>query len=331
MTSGGRAGEEEKGPDIRMSEYLRRLDAVKLPQSPSSPPAAPESRKQDAFAQVRGRIETEMGLPGPSFKVPEVPIFRAPPTQYSASARRAAWFRPAVYLPLLTLALTGGLMYARRPAPTKDHFHQLASSNISGISLRAGELWAGDWVTGTIYRYSCPAGDPVLLESYPLGSTHITSMSIAGDRAYIWDSWAGLLHVRSLEPGLPPILSARLSKKLTSIHYDGKVLWTCDEDGSLSRRAPDPPLAELDAYKLEEHPQLVFLDGPVLWTSDANGTFYRRTLAGGLSAPSRHNVPNLNRKYPVSAFAWHDGRLWLAMDGKMEVAELGSDSLIPAK
>lgn len=330
MATGGGGRDGEAGTGGSLSGYLRRLEAVNLSRPPSPDRPRQEPPGQDSFSEVRARIEAEMGLPAPAIKIPDAPKFRARPVPAVPPGGRAAWFRPAIFLPLLALALAGGLSYSRRPALAKDHLHQMASSNISGISWKAGDLWAGDWVTGTVYRYACPSEDPVLMDSYPLASTHITSMSVAGDRVYVWDSWTGQLHIRRLKPGLPLLHSVRPGKKPSAI-YDGRNLWTCGEDGVLSRRAPDPPLTELDAYQLEERPQLFFLDGKELWTSDADGFLYRRTLDGALSRPTRHVIPDLNRKYPVSAFAWRDGRLWLAQDGKPEVAEIGRDSLIPSE
>jgi sugar lactone lactonase YvrE len=192
-----------------------------------------------------------------------------------------------------------------------------------------GKLLAGDWLAQAVYQYSLSRGGLELVQTFPLEKTHISGLAAVGDTLYVADSWKKVIEARRLSPGLPLIRSYPAPGNVSALFYDGEFLWTCDGDGNVVLRHPDPDLTPAASFKLPEKPDQVFKGGKYLWTLvSSTGKIYRHRLDDSLTLDGIYKLRTPRPGYPLSAFAWRDGRIWFARDGLGIIFEAGSGELV---
>lgn len=311
------------------SEYLQKpfenaqLVAVaeKFTRSGGEPPLPPAAAPGPAPASVPS---------GPQSAPPSSAAARPP--EPPASARSPVPRRGRFILPVLAGLLLAGLaLYRKSAADSAGYYREypVAAANISALVWAGGELFAGDWLAREVNVYSPDKNGLRLKESYSLERTHISGLAVAGDTLYVADSWKGTIDARRLAPGLPLLKSFQAPGKVSAIFYDGEYLWICDGDGNARLRRPDPGLTPSVSFELREKPDQIFKDKNYLWTVVSSaGKLYRYKLDDGLTPAGVFSLKTPKPGFPVSAFAWRGGRLWLARDGLAVISESGSGELV---
>lgn len=243
----------------------------------------------------------------------------------------AAPSRSRLFAPVLALAvlLAGFFVYRQVSAGAYFREYPGAAANISALFWSDGKLYAGDWLTQAVYLYA-PGKDGLLLEqTFPLEKTHISGLASAGDTLYVADSWKKTIEARRLEPGLPLVKSFPAPGKVSALFYDGEYLWTCDSEGNAVLRRPDSELTPSVSFKLPEKPDQIFKNKDFLWTAvSSTGKLYRHKLDDTLTLDGVYTLKTPRAGYPLSAFAWLDGKLWFARDGLGVVFEAGKGELV---
>lgn len=228
------------------------------------------------------------------------------------------------------LALLGASSLFYRSARAAAYYREYsgAAANISAIFWAGDKLYAGDWLTQAVYVYSLSKDGLGLDETFPLEKTHISGLAAAGSTLYVADSWKKTVEARKLAPGLPLQKEFPMPGKVTALFFDGEYLWTCDSEGNAVLRRPDPELTPAVTFRLPEKPDQLFKDGRYLWTAvSSTGKIYRHNLDSSLSLDAVYTLKTPRPGYPLSAFAWKDGKLWLARDGLGVVTEAGRGEL----
>jgi sugar lactone lactonase YvrE len=203
------------------------------------------------------------------------------------------------------------------------------AANISALVWQDDKLLAGDWLAGAVYVYSAGKDGLKLEQSYQLEKTHISGLAAAGDTLYVADSWRSVVEARRLAPGLPLLKSFPMPGKVSALFYDGEYLWTCDNAGNAVLRRPDSELTPAVSFRLPEKPDQIFKDSRYLWTAvSSTGMIYRHKLDDSLTPDGVFTLKTSRAGYPLSAFVWRNGRLWLARDGLAVLAETGRSELI---
>lgn len=266
-------------------------------------------------------------VPVPAWPVPEVSVPR-----YAAPARPWKYRKAAVgsAFVLAGLLALGGL-YRAFVASRADYYREYpgAAANISALVWQGDKLLAGDWLAGAVYVYSVGRDGLKLDQSYQLEKTHISGLAAAGDTLYVADSWRSVVEARRLAPGLPLLKSFPMPGKVSALFYDGEYLWTCDSAGNAVLRRPDSELTPAASFRLPEKPDQIFKDSRYLWTAvSSTGMIYRHKLDDSLTPDGSFTLKTARSGYPLSAFAWKNGRLWLARDGLAVLAEAGRSELI---
>lgn len=303
------------------SEYLQKpfenaqlVETVKrFVQGPAKRPAPkPQPRVEPAAAPFPE--------PAPQPSVVPLPV---PP-----AAKRGLFFPLAAALAVLLAAFgvyrlaSGGLDGYYREYPG-------VPANISSLVWSGGKLFAGDWLAQSVYLYS--AGEDGLRQeqAFPLDKTHISGLAAAGDVLYVADSWRKVIESRRIAPGLPLIATFPAPGKVSALFYDGEYLWTCDSSGNAVLRRPDSELTPAVSFRLPEKPDQIFKDKDYLWTAvSATGKVYRHKLDDSLSLDAVFALKTARPGYPLSAFAWREGRFWFARDGLGVVFEAGKGELV---
>lgn len=266
-------------------------------------------------------------VPVPAWPVPEAGVPRYPAPAKTWKYRKAAVSSAFALAGLLAL---GGL-YRVFIAGHADYYREYpgAAANISALVWQGDKLLAGDWLAGAVYVYSAGRDGLKLEQSYQLEKTHISGLAAAGDTLYVADSWRSVVEARRLAPGLPLLRSFPMPGKVSALFYDGEYLWTCDSAGNAVLRRPDSELSPAASFRLPEKPDQIFKDSRYLWTAvSSTGMLYRHKLDDSLTPDGSFTLKTARSGYPLSAFAWKNGRLWLARDGLPVLAETGRSELI---
>lgn len=266
-------------------------------------------------------------VPLPAWPIPEttIPRYAAPakPWKYRKVAARSAFA-------LAGLLALGGL-YRYFMANYADYYREYpgVAANISALVWQGDKLMAGDWLAGAVYVYSNGKDGLKLDRSYQLEKTHISGLAAAGDTLYVADSWRSVVEARGLSRGLPLLRSFPMPGKVSALFYDGEYLWTCDSAGNAVLRRPDSELTPAASFRLPEKPDQIFKDSRYLWTAvSSTGLIYRHKLDDSLTLDGTFALKTLRAGYPLSAFVWKNGRLWLARDGLAVLAEAGRSELL---
>ncbi|MDD2803917.1 MAG: response regulator [Elusimicrobiales bacterium] len=307
------------------SEYLQKpfenaqlVETVKRFAHPAARPAS----AHPAPVSVPVRPEP---APAPAVQPAAEPALAAPVP--AAPRRRSPLLVPALAL----AALLAGFLLYRQAAAGAAYYKEYpgVAANISALVWAEGKLFAGDWLTQAVYVYA-PGKDGLRLEStFPLEKTHISGLAAAGDTLYVADSWKKTIEARRIEPGLPLVRSFPAPGKVSALYYDGEYLWTCDSEGNAVLRRPDSELTPSVSFKLPEKPDQIFKDKGYLWAAvSATGKLYRHKLDDGLTLDGVFTLKTARTGYPLSAFAWREGRLWFARDGLGVVFESGKGELV---
>ncbi|MBI5743572.1 MAG: response regulator [Elusimicrobia bacterium] len=274
-----------------------------------------------------------------SYEVPLRETPRPEPVRFPAQQRRSA-AEPArarrfslAWAPALALAalLAGALGYAYLRAGKASYYREYpgVAANVSSMLWRGDKLVAGDWLARAVYIYAVTPEGLKAETSFPLEKTHISGLAVAGDTLYVADSWRKVIEARAIKEGLPLLKTFPMPGKVSAMFYDGEYLWTCDADGNAILRRADSELTPTVAFRLPEKPDQIFRDDKYLWTAvSSTGMLYRHKLDDSLTPDGVYSLRTLRAGYPLSAFAWKDGRLWLARDGLAVLTEAGSGELI---
>lgn len=258
---------------------------------------------------------------------PEPVRFERPAAVPAPKTRR----RPSLAAAVAALLLAGGLFYAYLKAGQASYYreYQGAAANISAMVWRGDKLVAGDWLSRAVYVYA-PGPDGLKLEeTFPLEKTHISGLAAAGDTLYVADAWRKVVEARAITRGLPLLKTFPMPGKVSALFYDGEYLWTCDSEGNAVLRRPDQELTPAVSFRLPEKPDQLFRDGKYLWTAvSSTGLVYRHKLDSGLTLDGTFSLKTLRAGYPLSSFAWKNGRLWLARDGLTVLTEAGRGELV---
>lgn len=204
------------------------------------------------------------------------------------------------------------------------------AANISALVWSGDKkLYAGDWLAQAVYLYSAGKDGLKLESTFPLEKTHISGLTVAGDRLYVADSWKGVIEERKLAPGLPLVRTFPAPGKVSALFYDGEYLWTCDSEGNAVLRSPDAELTPSVSFRLPEKPDQMFKDDSYLWTAvSSTGKIYRHKLDDSLTLDGIYKLKTDRPGYPLSAFAWRGSRIWLARDGLGVIFEAGKGELV---
>lgn len=268
---------------------------------------------------------------------PQPPAWPVPaPAVVHSSAVPAA--RPWSYRPVAVssafalaglLALAG--FYRYFVSGYADYYREYpgVAANISALVWQGDKLLAGDWLSGAVYVYSGGKDGLKLEQSYQLEKTHISGLAAAGDTLYVADSWRSVVEARRLGPGLALLKSFPMPGKVSALFYDGEYLWTCDSAGNAVLRRTDSELTPAASFRLAEKPDQIFKDSRYLWTAvSSTGMIYRHKLDDSLTPDGVFTLKTSRAGYPLSAFVWKNGRLWLARDGLAVLAEAGRSELL---
>ncbi len=263
----------------------------------------------------------------PADNVPPPPA----PKPAAVPARKvSAGRRPLFAAAALLLLLAAGAFYLRGKAERDSYYREYpgAAPNISAMFWRGNELFAGDWLSSAVYVYS-PGQQGLKLErTYQLDKTHISGLAAAGDTLYVADSWRKVIEARKLAPGLPLLRAYPMPGKVSALFYDGEYLWTCDGDGNVVLRRTDSELTPAASFKLPEKPDQLFRGRDYLWAAvSSSGLIYRHKLDDTLTLDGVYALKDMRAGYPLSAFVWRDGRIWLARDGLAVLTEAGPGEL----
>ncbi|OGR67684.1 MAG: hypothetical protein A2179_02890 [Elusimicrobia bacterium GWC2_63_65] len=254
--------------------------------------------------------------------------FGVPPAAAPAAAPRR---RPVAAALIAGVILAAGLFYAYVANSRNAYYreYQGAAGNISAMLWRGDKLVAGDWLSRAVFVYSTGPDGLRLEQSFPLEKTHISGLAAAGDTLYVADAWRKVIEARQITEGLPLLKVFPMPGKVSALFYDGEYLWTCDADGNAVLRRPDSELTPAVSFRLPEKPDQLFRDGKYLWTAvSSTGLVYRHKLDSGLTPDGTFSLKTLRAGYPLSAFAWRGGRLWLARDGLPVLTEAGRAELV---
>ena len=305
------------------SEYLQKpfenaqlVETVKrFVQGPARRPAPKPQPRPAAVPQPE---------PEPAPRPAAAPV----PAPALPAAKRGLFFPLAAALAVL-LAAAG--VYRLASGGLSDYYREYpgAPANISSLVWSGGKLFAGDWLAQSVYLYS--AGEDGLRQeqAFPLDKTHISGLAAAGDVLYVADSWRKVIEARRIAPGLPLIATFPAPGKVSALYYDGEYLWTCDSSGNAVLRRPDSELTPAVSFRLPEKPDQIFKDKDYLWTAvSSTGKVYRHRLDDSLSLDAVFTLKTARPGYPLSAFAWREGRLWFARDGLGVVFEAGKGELV---
>lgn len=268
----------------------------------------------------------------PAAPVPAWPVAEAAIPRYSAPVKPWKYRKAAarsVFALAGLLAIAG--VYRYFAANYTDYYREYpgVAANISALVWQGDKLLAGDWLAGAVYVYSGGKDGLKLDQSYQLEKTHISGLAAAGDTLYVADSWRGVVEARRLAAGLPLLKSFPIPGKVSALFYDGEYLWTCDSAGNAVLRRPDSELTPAASFRLPEKPDQIFKDGRYLWTAvSSTGMIYRHKLDESLTPDGTFTLKTSRAGYPLSAFVWRGGRLWLARDGLAVLAEAGRSELL---
>ncbi|OGR45571.1 MAG: hypothetical protein A2X35_04275 [Elusimicrobia bacterium GWA2_61_42] len=284
-------------------------------------PLALPKRPYAAVPKVERQPAAPFSAPAPVF-APSAPAAR----RESAPRRR---FAPAA-LGLAAL-LAAAALYHYVDLRREGYYREYpgAAANISAMMWREDKLIAGDWLAQAVYVYAKEKDGFKLENTFQLEKTHISGLAAAGDTLYVADSWRKVIEARRIAKGLPLLKVFPMPGKVSALFFDGEHLWTCDSEGNAVLRRPDSELTPAVAFRLPEKPDQIFREGDYLWTAvSSTGLLYRHKLDSALTLDGVFSLKTLRAGYPLSAFAWKDGRLWLARDGLSVVTEAGKAELI---
>ncbi|HAT71562.1 MAG TPA: hypothetical protein DCS63_01950 [Elusimicrobia bacterium] len=263
--------------------------------------------------------------PGERREPPAPPPAAAYPRE---SPRRRRFALAALGLAVL---ISGAALHRHMKSSREAYYREYpgAAANISAMMWRGDKLVAGDWLARAVYVYAREGDGLKLVETYQLEKTHISGLAAVGDTFYVADSWRKVIEARAVAPGLPLLKVFPMPGKVSALFYDGEYLWTCDGDGNAAMRRPGLELAPAVSFRLPEKPDQIFRDGNYLWTAvSSTGRLYRHILDDSLTLDGTFALRTPQAGYPLSAFAWKDGRLWLARDGLPVITEAGRAELI---
>jgi len=199
-----------------------------------------------------------------------------------------------------------------------------ASANISVLLWNGGDLWAGDWLSQSVYRYHKTKAGLELQKKYPLENVHISGFAVAGDKIYIADSWKKVIEERRLDDALTLVKSLPFAGRIISLFYDGEYLWSCDAEGAVLLHKTDAELSVAAYFKLPNKPDQIYKTKDALWSAvSSTGKVYRHNLDDKLSISGVYSIKMPSGGPTLSAFTWKDSRLWLAGDGSQEIYESG--------
>ncbi|PIU20517.1 MAG: hypothetical protein COT18_01790 [Elusimicrobia bacterium CG08_land_8_20_14_0_20_59_10] len=259
------------------------------------------------------------------------PAGEAPPAARPGvrGSRRGPAYSFAAALVLL-LGCAAVYRYIRVSSASYYREYPGVAANISSFVWTKDKLYAGDWLAQNVTVYVQDKAGLSLKQTFPLKKTHISGLAVADGTLYVADSWKETIEARTLAPGLPLQKRLSLPDKVVALFYDGKYLWTCDAEGNVVSRTLDPGLTPVISFKLPEKPDQIFKDGKYLWAAvSATGKIYRHKIDGACSLDGVFTLKTLKAGYPLSAFAWKNGRLWVARDGLGVISEAGGGELVP--
>ena len=207
-----------------------------------------------------------------------------------------------------------------------------ASANISVLLWSGEDLWAGDWLSQSVYRYQKTKAGLELRKKYPLENVHISGFAVTGDRIYIADSWKKVIEERRLDEGLTLVRSFPFPGRVISLFYDGEYLWSCDAEGAVLLHKTDAELSVAAYFKLPNKPDQIYKNKDALWSAvSSTGKVYRHNLDDKLSIAGVYSIKMPSGGQTLSAFTWKGSRLWLAGDGSQEIYESGRSILRKAE
>lgn len=207
-----------------------------------------------------------------------------------------------------------------------------ASADISTLLWSGEDLWAGDWLSQSVYRYRKTKAGLALEKTYALKNVHISGFAVAGDRLYIADSWKKVIEERRLDDNLTLVKSFPFPGGITGLFYDGENLWSCDAEGSVLLHKTDPELSAISYFKFPNRPDQIYKAKDAFWSAvSSTGRIYRHKLDDKLSVEEIYSLKLPSGSQALSAFTWKDSRLWLTGAGLPEIYETGRSILKKAE
>ena len=207
-----------------------------------------------------------------------------------------------------------------------ENDYVLESSNPSSMVWHDGELWVGDWLAQTIDRYAFQGKHLGLVRKYYLPGVHLSGFAIAGEKMYLCDSWKKTVQRRKLDEALTVERVFPVKQRINNLFWDGKYLWSCGPGGAVSRHKPDDSLTVLARFKLSNEPDQIYKDSKFFWSASSGARrIYKHQLDNRLSVVAEYEIAGLESGaaahaavagHPLSAFAWHEGKLWITLEGR---------------
>jgi len=315
---------------IQSAVDVMKLGASEYLQKPFENAQLVETVKRFVHGPVRRPAPKPQPRPEPeAAPLPATePLPEAAPAPVLSPAKKGLFFPLAAALAVL-LAAVG--VYRLASGSQSGYYREYPGvpANISSLVWSGGKLFAGDWLAQSVYLYSADKDGLRQEQAFPLDKTHISGLAAAGDVLYVADSWRKVIEARRIAPGLPLIATFPAPGKVSALFYDGEYLWTCDSSGNAVLRRPDSELTPAVSFRLPEKPDQIFKDKDYLWTAvSSTGKVYRHKLDDSLSLDAVFTLKTARPGYPLSAFAWREGRFWFARDGLGVVFEAGKGELV---
>jgi len=317
---------------IQSAVDVMKLGASEYLQKPFENAQLVETVKRFVQGPVRRTAPAPKPQPRPEPAAVPPPAPEPRPAAAPAPALPAA--KKGLFLPLaaaLAVLLAAFGVYRLASGSHSDYYREYpgAPANISSLVWSGGKLFAGDWLAQSVYLYAADKDGLRQEQAFPLDKTHISGLAAAGDVLYVADSWRKVIEARRIAPGLPLLATFAAPGKVSALFYDGEYLWTCDSSGNAVLRRPDSELTPAVSFRLPEKPDQIFKDKDYLWTAvSSTGKVYRHKLDDSLSLDAVFTLKTARPGYPLSAFAWREGRFWFARDGLGVVFEAGKGELV---
>ena len=228
----------------------------------------------------------------------------------------------ALAMGLAAAVLLGGLRWAWRSesggSTTIPYLHPTA------ICWVGDTLWSADWFTQTIYEQRLKGSKLELVRSVRLPETHVTGLTVVGDRLYLTDSWKKVFEKRRIDATLSLVESSPSpGSKPSGLFWDGRYLWSSDSaTGRFYQHDVDGSLSVLASYKSPgKTPAGMYKDAQYFWSADADTRMlYQHRLDNELRVVARYSLPALDEgTQALSCFTFKDGLLWLGRDGRAKL------------
>ncbi|MBI4668647.1 MAG: response regulator transcription factor [Elusimicrobia bacterium] len=231
-----------------------------------------------------------------------------------ARGKKAKWAIALTVLFLSAAVLTAYWLFGQ-----KERVYPLPFTHPSAVVWQDSNLWLADWLEQKIYRFKIEKGNAVLNMTYDLKGIHITGLAVAGEFAYVADSWQKTIRRYRIGPASLEESSADPSPgpKPSCLYWDGESLWSCDSaESKIYRHGSSPSQITASFNVPAKSPAALFKEKTRLWLADSEtGKIYKLKTGPQIEVIKTFSAGPLNDKYPLSGFAVKNKHFWIVRDG----------------